>query len=130
VIKAQSIQPSLPKTDRIDWAIAMQRAGGKADLALDMLNMLLDSLPEARDSIATATDENDHEAVLRHVHKLHGACCYTGVPRLKNLALLIESHIKKAQNTNDIMPELYELIDEIDNLLTECAPWRVTQPTE
>jgi two-component system sensor histidine kinase BarA len=116
----------LPKSNHIDWALAKKRAGGKADLAVDMLNMLLDSLPEARDAIQQATDDEEHDAILKQVHKLHGACCYTGVPKLKNLAELVETTIKKTGSADDVMPELYELLDEMDNLLADCADWRAS----
>jgi two-component system sensor histidine kinase BarA len=126
-VKANEEDQNLPQTKRIDWALARQRAGGKTDLAIDMLNMLLDSIPPARNSISQATDKEDPEAILKHVHKLHGACCYTGVPRLKSLAETIETHVKKTGDADDVMPELYELIDEMDNLLVDCADWRAGQ---
>ena len=112
--------PGLPKTPRIDHGLALERANGKADLAVEMLNMLLDSLPAARDAIDAAVEAEDAPDILRHVHKLHGACCYTGVPRLKDLAWTIETEVKKTDSADGVMPELYELIDEIDNLLKDC----------
>ncbi|MCJ8269934.1 MAG: response regulator, partial [Psychrosphaera sp.] len=129
-VKANEEDQSLPQTKRIDWALARQRAGGKTDLAIDMLNMLLDSIPAARDSISQATDREDPEAILKHVHKLHGACCYTGVPRLKSLAEMIETHVKKTGDADDVMPELFELIDEMDNLLADCADWRASNAAD
>ncbi len=113
-----------PKSAHVDWAMALQHAANKPDLAVDMLMMLLDSIPNARDAIEQACDDNNHQDILKHVHKLHGACCYTGVPRLKALANTIETHIKKHQNADDVIPEVYELIDEMDNLLQDCEQWR------
>lgn len=118
---------NLPQSTRIDWALAKQRAGGKTDLAVDMFNMLLDSLPEASEAVQQAIDEEDTAAILKHVHKLHGACCYTGVPRLKMLAELIETQLKKTQDADSVMPELFELVDEMDNLINDCAEWRAEQ---
>lgn len=113
-----------PQTARVDWTMALKFAANKPDLAIDMLLMLLDSIPAARDAIEKATDSEDPAEILKHVHKLHGACCYTGVPKLKKLAEMIETHVKKHQNADDVMPELYELIDEMDNLLSDCTDWR------
>ncbi len=115
---------NLPQSNRIDWTLAKQRAGGKTDLAIDMLSMLLDSLPESAEQIQLAIDDEDTPAILKHVHKLHGACCYTGVPKLKMLSELIETQLKKTQDADTIMPELFELVDEMDNLLKDCAQWQ------
>lgn len=114
----------LPHSKHIDWELAQKCAGGKIDLAIDMLNMLLESLPESRENINNAVEQESTPDILKHVHKLHGACCYTGVPRMKNLANLIETDIKKSDSADNVMPELYELIDEMDNLLKDCLPWK------
>ena len=120
-------QLQLPQSKHIDWELAQKCAGGKVDLAIDMLNMLLDSLPESRENINNAVEQDNTPDILKHVHKLHGACCYTGVPRMKNLANTIETEIKKSDSTDNVVPELYELIDEIDNLLKDCQPWKDAQ---
>ncbi|MFT4929677.1 MAG: two-component system sensor histidine kinase BarA, partial [Phenylobacterium sp.] len=119
----------LPQSPRIDWALARQRAGGKTDLAIDMLTMLLDSLPQSAKEIQLGIDEMNTESILKHVHKLHGASCYTGVPKLKELANTIETQLKKVPDADLVMPELFELVDEMDNLLEDCADWRATLVT-
>lgn len=118
-----------PQSARVDWDMALQHAANKPDLAVDMLMMLLDSIPAAREAIDKATEAEDSAEILKHVHKLHGACCYTGVPRLKKLANMIETHIKKHQNADDVIPELYELIDEMDNLVIDCQSWQAKHTT-
>ena len=120
-------QLQLPQSKHIDWELAQKCAGGKVDLAIDMLNMLLDSLPESRENINNAVEQDSTPDILKHVHKLHGACCYTGVPRMKSLANMIETEIKKSDSADNVVPELYELIDEIDNLLKDCQPWKDAQ---
>jgi two-component system sensor histidine kinase BarA len=42
---------------------------------------------------------------------LHGACCYTGVPRLKNLLEALETQLKKGVAIKSLAPELSELED-------------------
>jgi two-component system sensor histidine kinase BarA len=127
--KEQEQEQNLPQTPRIDWELGKQRAGGKIALAIDMLNMLLDSLPQSRAEIQLAVDENDTPNILKQVHKLHGACCYAGVPKLKNLSDIIETQLKKSKDADTVMPELFELLDEMDNLLSDCADWRNSQET-
>ena len=105
----------------IDWNMALTRAGGKEDLAKDMLDMMVDSLPSSRDSIQQAQQQDDKETVLQQVHKLHGACCYTGVPKLKQITEQIETRLKRNDSLNDLEPELFELFDEIEHVLEQHA---------
>ncbi|WP_462166947.1 two-component sensor histidine kinase BarA [Pseudoalteromonas sp. GB43] len=106
---------------RLDWQLALQRAGGKEELALEMLNMLLLSVPETLRLLNEAIEKEDCEHVLSIVHKFHGACCYTGVPKLKSLAETLETALKSDCDLNYIEPELFELVDELNNLLSDAG---------
>ena len=112
--------PAPFESSRIDWPLALQRAGGKNELALEMLNMLLLSVPETLNLLTKAIDNEACEQVLSIVHKFHGACCYTGVPKLKSLAETIETSLKNECVLENIEPELFELQDELENLLVDA----------
>ncbi len=112
--------PAPFESSRIDWPLALQRAGGKNELALEMLNMLLLSVPETLNLLTKAIDDEDCEQVLSIVHKFHGACCYTGVPKLKSLAETIETSLKNECVLENVEPELFELQDELENLLVDA----------
>jgi two-component system sensor histidine kinase BarA len=112
--------PAPFESKRIDWPLALQRAGGKSELALEMLNMLLLSVPETLNLLAKAINEKDCPQVLCIVHKFHGACCYTGVPKLKLLAETIETSLKSECILDNIEPELFELQDELENLIIDA----------
>ena len=112
--------PAPFESSRIDWPLALQRAGGKNELALEMLNMLLLSVPETLNLLTKAIDDEACEQVLSIVHKFHGACCYTGVPKLKSLAETIETSLKNECVLENIEPELFELQDELENLLVDA----------
>ena len=56
------------------------------------------------------------EALLAEVHRLHGSCCYVGVPRLQKLAHTIETGLKQGQPLEDLEPEILELLDETRNV--------------
>lgn len=91
---------------------------GKQDLAIDMLTMLLDSIPTTIVAIEKAISAQQSAELLKIIHKLHGACCYTGVPQLKKLAYSIESELKRHIEISDIEPELLELLDELQLVAT------------
>lgn len=105
----------------LDWEQALQRAGGKNDLALEMLNMLLQSVPETIQLINAAMMSNNLEHLLTIIHKFHGACCYTGVPKLKALSETIETALKHNVQLEDVEPELFELLDELAHLLKDSG---------
>ena len=117
----ESHQHSVPpfNSQMLDWGLALQRAGNKPDLALEMLNMLLSSVPETLQQLESAQDAEDLPTLLKVVHKFHGACCYTGVPTLKKLAEIIETGLKQEKPLSDIEPELFELVDGLTVLLTD-----------
>ncbi len=103
--------------DVIDWPLAITRAGGRESLAKEMLQMLTDSLPDSRDTIDAAFHAQDSELLQQAVHKLNGACCYTGVPRLQALAHEIETQLKRGQAVDALEPEYLELCDEINKVM-------------
>ncbi|MEQ2353279.1 two-component sensor histidine kinase BarA [Pseudoalteromonas piscicida] len=120
----ESHQHSVPpfNSQMLDWGLALQRAGNKPDLALEMLNMLLSSVPETLQQLESAQDAEDLPTLLKVVHKFHGACCYTGVPTLKKLAETIETGLKQEKPLSDIEPELFELVDGLTLLLSDSEP--------
>ena len=115
---------SWPASKLVNWHEALERAGGKQTLVKDMLTMLVDSIEPTRTALELATQQDDAQQVLQLVHKLHGACCYTGVPRLKNLAELLETQLKQGKNLAQLEPELLELDDVAQALWHESQSWQ------
>lgn len=112
--------PAQPKPEQhIDWQLALKQAANKPDLAREMLQMLVDTIPDNMQQIEQAVNANDHQQLQHLIHKLNGACCYTGVPRLNKLANEIESALKRETAIADIEPELLELQDELQHVATE-----------
>jgi len=105
----------------IDWPLALERTGGKEKLAIDMLTGLLDSLDETQININQALANNDLEQLKSLIHKLNGACCYTGVPNLANICQEIETQLKSGMTLEDLEPEFLELFEQIA-LVTAEAP--------
>jgi len=132
----QKTQPSasavtLQAVPLIDWTQALQRAAGKAELAEEMLQLLIQSLPQASRQIQQAITDNEQQLLLHALHKLHGACCYSGVPRLKNLLEGLETQLKKGASIKSLEPELSELEDVLALLLQADTrlPPELSQPS-
>jgi two-component system sensor histidine kinase BarA len=106
-------------TGAIDWPLAVRQAANKETLAKDLLIMLLDFIPQVTIRVEAILAGADDEDILNLIHKFHGSCACSGVPRLKLLCLTIEQQLRKQTDLHDLQPEWLELIDEINNV--RCA---------
>jgi two-component system, NarL family, sensor histidine kinase BarA len=118
-----SEMPNWPDSKLIDWPLALERASGKSSLMKEMLQMLIASITPSRAAIRQAVATHDMAQLLQQIHKLHGACCYTGVPRLKQLAELLETQLKHGKQLAELEPELLELDDIMQALWQESQQW-------
>jgi two-component system sensor histidine kinase BarA len=103
----------------LDAAEGLRLAAGKADLAADMLSMLLAGLPDDRLAIRQARDSGEHNALIERVHRLHGATRYCGVPQLRAACQRSETLLK--QNDPAAQQALDELEAAIERLAREAA---------
>jgi two-component system sensor histidine kinase BarA len=110
----------------IDWPLALNRTGGKEDLAKEMLAGLIDALPENLIDIRKALINQDSSQLKGLIHKLNGSCCYTGVPNLNTVCQEIETQLKKEVPLDNLEPEFLELFEQIE-LVLEQAPRSLTK---
>ncbi|WP_449329050.1 Hpt domain-containing protein [Shewanella phaeophyticola] len=115
VISRWIVKPQFTHFDTqvLNWDLCLTQANQKPDLALDMLKMLVSSLPETVETITNALNDRDSSTLLQTVHKLHGATCYCGVPTTQKLCQDIESGLKHKIDIDDLEPEILELLDEL-----------------
>ncbi|MCW5590186.1 MAG: two-component sensor histidine kinase BarA [Legionellales bacterium] len=101
----------------IDLTLATKLAGGKPDLAIELLEMLIEKLPEEKATIIETYQTNDFEQLEHYVHKLHGATCYCGVPKLKQATHQFETVLKRQQHDRyaEYFQNLILAIEEVIN---------------
>lgn len=100
-----------------DWQLALKQAAGKEDLAKDMLSMLITEFdPIKIEANKAINGEIDNVHFAQIIHKFHGGCSYSGVPKLKKIAGLIEKELKQGISPDLLEPELLELLDELENV--------------
>ncbi|VVN47826.1 response regulator [Pseudomonas fluorescens] len=99
----------------LDHEEGLRLAAGKADLAADMLAMLLASLEADREAIRLAQQSNDHNALIERVHRLHGATRYCGVPQLRAACQRSETLLKQQD------PKASMALDELDRAINRLA---------
>ncbi|MGK9174010.1 two-component sensor histidine kinase BarA [Yokenella regensburgei] len=112
-------EPVVNEDVTLDWQLALRQAAGKTDLARELLQMLVAFLPEIRNRVEEQLVGEAPEGLMESIHKLHGSCSYSGVPRLKKLCKLIENHLRSGVPAEDLEPEFLELLDEMDNVTRE-----------
>ena len=92
----------------LDPEEGLRLAAGKADLAADMLSMLLAGLPADRQAIRQAREAGERSVLIERVHRLHGATRYCGVPQLRAACQHSETLLKQAD------PNALASLDELD----------------
>ncbi len=105
----------------LDWPLALRQAANKEDLARDLLQMLVEFLPQVCERVKALLDGESDEGILDLIHKLHGSCSYSGVPRLKQLCFYLEQQLRQGVSSSDLEPEWLELLDEIELVKTEAG---------
>ena len=99
----------------LDPEEGLRLAAGKADLAADMLAMLLASLAADRQAIRLARERNDRATLIERVHRLHGATRYCGVPQLRAACQRTETLLKQ----ND--PQSGAALEDLDHAIGELT---------
>lgn len=107
-------------TNAIDWQYSLKMAGNNADIAKEMLSLLVKSLPEDLLEIKQlAMDKND-SLLARKLHQFQGGVSYCGVPRLKQVIIDFQSALKK--NGLSIGTEYLALLESEVNQVIDQAP--------
>ncbi len=99
----------------IDWQLALKRANQNKTTARELLGSFVSLLPNAIEKIDVLWEQRDFTELKAEVHKLHGACCYTGLPRLQHLVNEIESALKLDlhDDVETLLPELYQEAEKV-----------------
>jgi two-component system, NarL family, sensor histidine kinase BarA len=79
------------------WEIALKRTNHNETAARELLTEFIRQLPRIAAEITDKFQAGQFDEVQCLVHQLHGACCYTGAPRLLKLCEEIESALKRKQ---------------------------------
>ena len=98
-----------------DHEEGLRLAAGKADLAADMLSVLLAALDDDRRAIRAARDAQDRTALIEQVHRLNGASRYCGVPQLRAACQRSETLLKQDST------QATQALDELDSAIVRLA---------
>lgn len=106
----------------LDWELAVKRANYNEPAARELLSEFVIMLPTMILDIKAYQEMSRLNSIHDDVHKLHGACCYTGVPRLQRLCFEIESQFKK-DCLDGLELHLNALAEEADRVVNDAQEW-------
>ncbi len=111
--KALTNRHELPVYDRHQ---AMRITGNSPNIAVTMLNQLIETLPSSMEEISRLADDEDWKALWQSIHKLQGAVAVCAVPAfsaaLNRLQLAVQN-----ENTDATEGELEESRSEMLRLI-------------
>ncbi|KEQ17960.1 response regulator [Endozoicomonas numazuensis] len=117
-----------PTSSPVDEEKSIQLAAGNQELAREMLDMLLDGLPDDLKTIEDSFRNNLHDPLLERVHRLHGACRYCAVPKLLDACLELETSLKQTAHLNS--PNIIHGVEEVIKAIKELLEWQSSREAE
>jgi len=109
----------MPHRKCIDTNLSLSLSNGKPALAAELLHLLLKDLKQNHIDINKALTESRFDDALELIHKLYGACCYCGVPQLKDACKKLEAQLKVQLS----MPALHD-ITALDAAVQGLLDWQ------
>ncbi len=97
-------------------------AGGRSDSAKEMMGLLVKELPQDIENMKKAASAKDTKQLYDIVHRVYGALCYCGTPRLRGLFKQLETTLLNEDFSNlddhiqQIRQEAERVIREIQQL--------------
>ena len=107
------------KHSAIDWQLCVQKVSGNQELAEEFLAKFIEELYKNREEFIQLMHNKDIKGLSETAHKLHGACCFCGVPVLQKKVMQLEKLATRATKIEELSGAFAELIQSIDAVLNE-----------
>lgn len=107
------------KHSAIDWQLCIQKASGNQSLAEEFLARFVEELLKNREEFIQLMHEKNVKQLGEVAHKLHGACCFSGVPTLQKKVVQVEKLAAHAASIEELAMPFAELIQSIDAVISE-----------
>lgn len=108
----------------IDWKLAIELAGNSREFAEKMFLQLANELTTELEEIKKNADTYDIKALKTRLHRLHGALCYCGAPRLKKITAAFEQalddkkYIQIPALQAKLEEEAHKLIENVHSIVS------------
>ena len=88
-------------------------------MATEFLARFVIELQKNREEFLTLMQLNDVQGLENAAHKLHGACCFCGVPTLQVNVANMENLARTAGHIDELQSVFTKVIQSIDDVLIE-----------
>ena len=112
------IDPSI-----LDWQMSIQLAANKEDLAIDLIQMLVNSFESDLNEMQQLIELEDFPQLEHVLHRMYGATRYVGTPRLQELSGSFEQFVSNLRKERRVADESFiqEVIRRFDELQSHIA---------
>jgi two-component system sensor histidine kinase BarA len=104
LIDVSPLHPTQVDPKILDWSKSVELSANKADLAKDLLQMLVDSFGREQQEIQQLIEVEDFPQLEHNLHRLYGATRYVGTPELQQVSGEFEqfvSQLRKQKRSAD-----------------------------
>ena len=109
----------IKNSEFIDFTATTEICAGKQDLALQLIELFLEELPEFKTELLVAEKNNNRERIGKIIHKFLGSCAICVAPSIK--AELANLSAAYKADKNDLLAYIKKLNVEIDDTIEFCA---------
>jgi len=109
----------LKKKVAIDWQLCIKKVSGNKVLAREFLDRFVEDLELNRNEFIKLMQDKNISAIEQAAHKLHGACCFCGVPRLQKNVANLEKTAKNTKNINELKDDFNKFIKSLEEVIHE-----------
>ncbi|HHS3032326.1 TPA: two-component system sensor histidine kinase LetS [Legionella pneumophila] len=103
----------------IDWQLCVQKVSGNQALAEEFLAKFIEELYKNREEFIQLMHQKNVKGLADLAHKLHGACCFCGVPILQKRVAQLEKLARRTANADNLTEAFTDLIQSIDAVISE-----------
>ncbi|HAU2324062.1 TPA: response regulator [Legionella pneumophila] len=103
----------------IDWQLCVQKVSGNQALAEEFLAKFIEELYKNREEFIELMHQKNVKGLADLAHKLHGACCFCGVPILQKRVAQLEKLARRTANADNLTGAFTDLIQSIDAVISE-----------
>lgn len=103
----------------INWNLCIEKVSGNEALAGEFLMHFVQELRHNYKEFSELYVHQDIKGIESLAHKLHGACCFTGVTQLQTHVTQLETLARQAKKITQLEPALTQLQHSIDFVIKE-----------
>lgn len=100
---------------KLDCAVALERLGGDEELLREVAGLFLDEYPMLMETLRTAAESRDADALQRAAHSMKGSVSNFGADGVYQAAFVLEQ-MGRTGELGSLEPRIEELASALENI--------------